>query len=137
MLGENISQAASFVLSGSVDAGIVALSLALSPNMKGKGRYVEVPAADYPPIEPACVILKRWQRKDAARAFLQFIQSPATGELLRSYGLELRKRNEQRLVRYFFAFFAASAFFAVNHFWSCYACADYRRIWLHRGVDHP
>src|SRR5215468_3238732 len=75
--------------------------------MKGKGRYVEVPAADYPPIEPACVILKRWQRKDAARAFLQFIQSPATGELLRSYGLELRKRNEQRLVRYFFAFFAA------------------------------
>src|SRR5262244_4557727 len=37
VLGENISQAASFVLSGSADAGIIALSLALAPNMKGKG----------------------------------------------------------------------------------------------------
>ena len=38
VLGENISQTASFVVSGSADAGIVALSLALSPNMKDKGR---------------------------------------------------------------------------------------------------
>jgi molybdate transport system substrate-binding protein len=34
VLGENISQTASFVLSGSADAGIVALSLALGPGMK-------------------------------------------------------------------------------------------------------
>ena len=58
VLGENISQTASFVLSRSADAGIVALSLALSPNMKDKGRYAEIPIADYPPIEQACVILK-------------------------------------------------------------------------------
>src|ERR1700722_10457022 len=32
VLGENISQTASFVVSGSADVGIVALSLALSPN---------------------------------------------------------------------------------------------------------
>jgi molybdate transport system substrate-binding protein len=45
VLGENISQTASFVVSGSADAGIVALSLALSPNMKDKGRYAEIPAS--------------------------------------------------------------------------------------------
>ena len=39
VLGENISQTASFVVSGSADVGVVALALALSPNMKDKGRY--------------------------------------------------------------------------------------------------
>jgi molybdate transport system substrate-binding protein len=37
ILGENISQTASFVVSGAADAGIVAFSLALSPNMKDIG----------------------------------------------------------------------------------------------------
>src|SRR5207302_11440309 len=49
--GENISQTASFVLSGAADAGIVALSLALSPAIKDQVRYVEIPASDYPPIQ--------------------------------------------------------------------------------------
>src|SRR5581483_7441336 len=53
VLGENISQAASFVVPGSADAGIVALALALSPTMKEKGRYSKIPNADYTPIEQA------------------------------------------------------------------------------------
>ncbi len=84
--GENISQTASFVMSGSADVGIIALSLAVSPNMKGKGRYVEVPGADYPPIEQACVIVKASPRKDTAQAFLEFVKTDATKDLLRSYG---------------------------------------------------
>ena len=90
VLGENISQAAAFVLSGSADAGIVALSLALSPNMKDKGRYIEVPAADYPPIEQACVVLKTSKNKELAQAFLEFVKSPAVAELLRSFGFGVK-----------------------------------------------
>jgi molybdate transport system substrate-binding protein len=86
VLGENISQTATFVVSGSADVGIVALSLALSPNMKDKGRYSEIPLGDYPPIEQACVILKSSQQKDAAKAFLNFIKTPAVAELFRTYG---------------------------------------------------
>lgn len=86
VLGENISQAASFVASGAADAGIVALSLALSANMKDKGRYVEVPAADYAPIEQACVILKSSQNKEIARQFLSFMRIPAIAALLKTYG---------------------------------------------------
>src|ERR1700680_4453260 len=67
VLGENISQTASFVLSGSADVGILALSLALSPNMKDKGRYAEIPAEEYPPIEQACVILSSSKNKEIAR----------------------------------------------------------------------
>jgi molybdate transport system substrate-binding protein len=89
VMGENISQTASFALSGSVDAGIIALSLALSPNMKDKGRYVEIPSKDYPAIEQACVILKSSQHKEDARAFLAFVKTSAVAELLRSYGFAL------------------------------------------------
>jgi molybdate transport system substrate-binding protein len=86
VLGENISQAASFVASESADVGIVALSLALSPNMKDKGRYVEVPASDYPAIQQACVIMSSSKNKDTARQFLKFIQSPPTKALFQKYG---------------------------------------------------
>ena len=90
VMGENISQAASFVLSGSADAGIIALSLALAPNMKDKGRYVEVPAAEYPPIEQGCVVLKSSQRKDVARAFVEYIKTPAAAESLKNYGFGVK-----------------------------------------------
>lgn len=89
VLGENISQTASFVVSGSADVGIVALSLALSPNMKDKGRYVEVPADEYPPIEQACVILSSSKNKEAASQFLSFIKTATIGDLLKSYGFDV------------------------------------------------
>lgn len=89
VLGENISQTASFVMSESADVGIIALSLALSPNMKGKGRYAEVPNGDYPAIEQACVILKSSQQKETAKAFLAFVKTPAIAELFRTYGFSL------------------------------------------------
>jgi molybdate transport system substrate-binding protein len=92
VLGENISQTASFVVSGAADVGIVALSLALSPNMRDKGRYVEIPAGDYPAIEQACVVLKSSGQKDTAQAFLKFIKTPAVGEMFRAYGFALPGR---------------------------------------------
>jgi molybdate transport system substrate-binding protein len=91
VLGENISQTATFVVSGAADVGLVALSLAISPNMKDKGRYVDVPATDYPAIEQACVILRSSKNKELARKFLEFVKSPATAELLKSYGFEVAK----------------------------------------------
>jgi molybdate transport system substrate-binding protein len=89
VLGENASQAASFAASGAADVGVVPMSLALSPNMKDKGRYVEVPAADYPAIEQACVILAGSKNKPAARQFMSLIKTSATAELLRRYGFDV------------------------------------------------
>jgi molybdate transport system substrate-binding protein len=89
VLGENISQTAAFVLSGSADVAIVALSLALSPNMKDKGRYAEIPSDDYPPIEQACVILGSSKNKDTARQFVAFVKTAAITEVLRSYGFDV------------------------------------------------
>ena len=89
VLGENISQTASFVVSGSADVGIVALSLALSPNMKDKGRYAEIPGDEYPPIEQACIIVGSSKNKEIARQFLSFVKTPAVADVLRSYGFDV------------------------------------------------
>jgi molybdate transport system substrate-binding protein len=92
VLGENISQTASFVASGSADVGVVALSLALSPNMKDKGRYAEVPAGDYPAIEQACVIMRSSKNKDVAEQFLKFVQSLPIRDLLQRYGFAIPRQ---------------------------------------------
>ena len=94
VLGENISQAASFVTSGAADAGIVALALALSPNMKDKGRYSEIPTTDYPAIEQACVILRSSRSKQNAQQFLRFIQTKSIQDLLNQYGFDVTLRTK-------------------------------------------
>jgi molybdate transport system substrate-binding protein len=86
VMGENISQTASFVVAGSADVGVVALSLALAPSMKEKGRYVEIPATQYPAIDQGAVVVKSSQNKDVARQFLAFLKTSQILELLRGYG---------------------------------------------------
>jgi len=92
VLGENISQTASFVVSGSADIGVVALSLALSPNMKDKGRYKEIPTDEYSPIEQACVILSSSKNKEIAQQFLTYFKTAAVGDLLAGYGFDVGSR---------------------------------------------
>jgi molybdate transport system substrate-binding protein len=76
-------------VSGSADVGIVALSLALAPSMKEKGRYVEIPTDDYPAIEQGAVILKSSPNKEIARQLLAFLKTAALQDLLRSYGFSI------------------------------------------------
>jgi molybdate transport system substrate-binding protein len=86
VLGENISQTASLVISGGADVGIVALSLAVAPSMKSKGRYAEVPTDAYPAIEQAAVVLKSSPNKEIARQFMAYIKTPEIQRILRDYG---------------------------------------------------
>jgi molybdate transport system substrate-binding protein len=86
--GENISQAAQFVQSGNAQAGILAMSLAVSPGMKG-GKLWEIPADMHPPIEQAAVVLKSSRNKDGARAFLEFVKSEAGRKTLSKYGFTI------------------------------------------------
>ena len=89
VLGENISQAAQFVQSGNAEAGILALSLALSPTMTRAGTYVAIPATSYPPIQQAAVVIKASANKDAARDFLRFLKQPDTVAVMRRFGFEV------------------------------------------------
>lgn len=89
VLGENISQTAQFVESGAADVGIIALSLALSPEMKQKGRFIALPANSYPTLEQGGVIMQRCQHPDAARQFCDFLRSDEGAAILGRYGFDL------------------------------------------------
>ncbi|HXN95781.1 MAG TPA: molybdate ABC transporter substrate-binding protein [Candidatus Acidoferrales bacterium] len=96
--GENISQAAQFVRSGNAQAGIVAMSLAVSPAMHDGKRW-EIPAEMHPAIEQGAVVLKNAKNKEAAQAFLEFVKSAAGRTILSKYGfafLERTKKAERR-----------------------------------------
>jgi molybdate transport system substrate-binding protein len=86
--GENISQAAQFVQSGNAQAGIVAMSLAVSPAMRDGKRW-EIPAEMHPAIEQGAIVLKGAKNKEAARSFLEFVKSAAGRAILAKGGFAL------------------------------------------------
>ena len=87
--GENVSQAASFVLSGAADAGIVAKSLALSPAATSQVRFVEVPAGDYPPLLQAMAVLKSAKNQQGAAQFASFMRGGDARQILKQFGFEV------------------------------------------------
>ena len=89
VLGENIAQAALFVESGAADVGIIALSLAMAPAMKEKGRYWSVPLDAYPRLEQGGAILNWARDRDATNAFRSFMTSEKGRNTLRRYGFQL------------------------------------------------
>jgi molybdate transport system substrate-binding protein len=89
VLGENISQAAEFVESGNANAGILALSLVLSPAMKDQGRAWNIPENLYTPIQQGVVAVRAAPNPQGARQFLDYIKMPATAALLERYGFAL------------------------------------------------
>jgi molybdate transport system substrate-binding protein len=86
VLGENISQAAEFVQSGNADAGIVALSLVMSPAMKDEGRSWNIPENLYAPIEQGAVVVLTSKNPQGAQQYMNYVKTPATAALLARYG---------------------------------------------------
>ena len=86
VLGENVSQAAQFAVSGSTQGGIFAYSLALAPNFAQAGTAVLIPAAMHSPLRQRMVLTK--QAGPVAREFYAFLQAPAGRAILKRYGFE-------------------------------------------------
>ncbi len=86
VLGENIAQTAQFVASGGAEIGIIALSLAIAPEMRAAGRYWEIPLEAYPRLEQGGVVLSWAQDQAAAIALRDFMVAPAGRAVLERYG---------------------------------------------------
>ena len=56
---------------------------------RSAGRFAELPAADYTPLEQAAVILKSSKDKATAALFLEYIRKPEIVRLLSQYGFTL------------------------------------------------
>jgi molybdate transport system substrate-binding protein len=89
VFGENIAQTAQFVEAGAADVGLIALSLALSPAMKDKGRYWSVPLDAYPRLGQGGVILNGANDADAARTLRAFLTGAEGRAILKRYGFTL------------------------------------------------
>ena len=86
VFGENISETAQYVSSGNADAGFVALSLVLSPRLKDKGRWVEVPPSLYSPILQSAVLTTQGGPNRAARRYLEFLTGSEARAIFALYG---------------------------------------------------
>lgn len=83
--GTSITQAYQFVDTGSAELGFVALSQVI--NLTGGSRWV-VPAANHAPINQQAILLHTGQANPAARAFLDYLKTPAATAVIRKYGYE-------------------------------------------------
>jgi len=95
VFGENVSQAAQFVESENAQAGFVALSHAMAPGMRDKGRYWIIPSDAYPALQQAVVILSHSARKAEAAAFLQYLKKPDATAVLRHYGFSVPEETPE------------------------------------------
>lgn len=87
VFGENISQAAQFALSGTVEAGVIAQSLAISDRMARAGTFAVLPPSLYPPLRQKMVLLRG--AGQTARRFYEYVQSEPARAAFERYGFAL------------------------------------------------
>jgi molybdate transport system substrate-binding protein len=87
VFGENVSQAAQFATSGAAQGGIIAYSLALSPDVGRSGTFALIPAEWHEPLRQRMVLVKG--AGNVARQFFQFVQQPQGRAVLEHYGFVL------------------------------------------------
>jgi molybdate transport system substrate-binding protein len=70
---DNISQTAQFAQTGNAEVAFLALSLTLTPEMKGSVYLVD--PKKYKPVEQAMVLVKSWKTNPDAAKFMKFVLS--------------------------------------------------------------
>lgn len=87
VLGENVSQAAAFALSGNAEGGIIAWSLALAPQVQSRGIHALIPEDWHEPLRQRMVLLDG--AGEVAEAFYAYMMQPGAREIMARYGFAL------------------------------------------------
>ena len=87
VMGENVSQAAQFALSGNAEGGIIAYSLALAPQIAVRGTYALIPEDWHEPLRQRMVLLN--DAGPVAEAFYDYMMQPAARAIMDRYGFVL------------------------------------------------
>lgn len=87
VLGENVSQAAQFALSGNAQGGIIAYSLALAPEVRSQGQFALIPHDWHEPLLQRMALLRN--AGPVATEFYTFMKSPRAREIMKKYGFVL------------------------------------------------
>lgn len=86
--GEGIAQTNQYIHSRAADAGFTAKAVVLSPQMRGQGKWVDVPHSAYQPIAQGVVLLRDGAKNNAAasQAFYAFLLSHGARKIFERYG---------------------------------------------------
>lgn len=87
--GENIAHATQFVQTGAAQVGLIALALAVNPELASKGSYGLVPDSLHQPLEQGFIITKRAERSALARQFGDYISSRPARAVMTRHGFVL------------------------------------------------
>ncbi|WP_298351676.1 molybdate ABC transporter substrate-binding protein [Rhodoblastus sp.] len=87
--GENIAQTAQYIQTGNAQVGIIALSLAVNPELASKGGYWLIPDKLHAPLEQGYVITKRAEGNALAHRFADYMGSPPARAVMTRYGFVL------------------------------------------------
>lgn len=88
VFGESIAQANQYILSGVCEIGFTAQSVVMAPELKGKGRWIELDKNAYEPIAQGVVITKYGleNHPEASRRFFDFLFSPKGKAIFEKFG---------------------------------------------------
>jgi len=86
VLGENVSQAAQYLASGAAQAGIVALSVAVAPEIARSTRYAAMPEHLHAPLRQRMVLSRN--ASAAAAELFAYLQGGVAREALRAAGFD-------------------------------------------------
>ena len=89
VFGENIAHTAQFVQTGNAQVGIIAQSLALSPELANKGGYFLIPDKLHNPLEQGFVITKRAKGNALAKKFADAMAAKTARTVMTKYGFVL------------------------------------------------
>ena len=89
MYGENVAQTAQFVQTDNAQVGIVALSLALGPELARQGGYALIPDNLHQPLEQGFIITRRAAANPLAQAFVRFMAGKEARAIMVRYGFVL------------------------------------------------
>jgi molybdate transport system substrate-binding protein len=87
--GENVAQTAQFVQTGNAQIGIIALSLARSPELAKLGGYTLIPDKLHQPLEQGFIITKRAADNLLAGEFARYMASKEARAIMTRYGFVL------------------------------------------------
>jgi molybdate transport system substrate-binding protein len=87
VFGENIAQTAQFITTRSAEAGIIALSLALAPELARQGDHVLLPETLHNQLRQRMVLTKA--AGETAAMFYAYLQQPPARAILKKYGFVL------------------------------------------------
>lgn len=90
--GESIAQTNQFIITESAEIGFTAMSVVMSPQLKNKGKWVEIQSTLHRPIEQGVLVIKReGQSGSQGRKFYDFLSSDRARKILESYGYDTSK----------------------------------------------